>query len=398
MFELKAPRGRFYKIYINYKERVFEGFSFVQIISKRYISCYNGLKNNHERGIVMIRFNCDYSEGAHEKILARLIETNMEQTPGYGEDEYCYEAADMIRKEIGNPDAAVHFLVGGTQTNLIVIDAALRPHQGVIAADSGHIATHESGAIEGTGHKVMTIPSKDGTIWADEIKALWASQHYSQTAEHEVQPGMVYISFPTENGTLYTKKQLEDIYKVCRECGLLLFVDGARLGYGLMSPACDINMADLAANCDAFYIGGTKLGFLFGEALVITDKGLNRDFRYFIKHHGAMLAKGRLLGVQFGAAFKDGLYYDMAKNAIDLAMEVKKGVKEAGFEMLFDSYTNQQYVIMPDETVAELEKNYAFALWCKPTENTSCIRICTSWATKAEDVKALLEDIRKLSK
>ncbi|MBR6812797.1 MAG: low specificity L-threonine aldolase, partial [Oscillospiraceae bacterium] len=177
-----------------------------------------------------------------------------------------------------------------------------------------------------------------------------------------------------------------------------LFVDGARLGYGLMSPACDMTMADLAANCDAFYIGGTKLGFLFGEALVITDKGLNRDFRYFIKHHGAMLAKGRLLGVQFGAAFKDGLYYDMAKNAIDLAMEVKKGVKEAGFEMLFDSYTNQQYVIMPDETVAELEKNYAFALWCKPTENTSCIRICTSWATKAEDVKALLEDIRKLSK
>lgn len=209
---------------------------------------------------------------------------------------------------------------------------------------------------------------------------------------------MVYISFPTENGTLYTKKQLVDIYRVCQKCGLLLFVDGARLGYGLMSPACDITIAELAANCDAFYIGGTKQGLLFGEALVINDKSLNKDFRYFIKHHGAMLAKGRLLGVQFGAAFEDGLYFDMAKHAVDLALEVKKRLKEAGFEMLFDSYTNQQYVIMPDEYIEELEKSYSFAFWCRIDEKRSCIRICTSWATKAEDVKALLDDIRKLGK
>ena len=231
----------------------------------------------------------------------------------------------------------VHFLVGGTQTNTTVIAAALRPHQGVVAAASGHINVHETGAIEATGHKVLAVPSADGKLTALDVRRVWEAHWQDETREHMVQPGMVYLSQPTENGTLYSLAELEDLWETCQDCGLLLYIDGARLGYGLMSPACDMTLPDLARRCDAFYLGGTKQGLLFGEALVIAHPGLQRDFRYHIKRHGGMLAKGRLLGVQFGAMLEDGLYFDLARQAVRLALDLRRALEERGYEMLFDS-------------------------------------------------------------
>lgn len=338
----------------------------------------------------MIRFECDYAEGTHERILRRLFETNFEQTPGYSEDAYCEKARTYVRGLCKDDSLDVHFLVGGTQTNATVISAALRPYQGVIAASTGHINTHETGAIESYGHKVLPVPSDDGKISAQDVRRVYESHWGDVTHEHIVQPGMVYISQPTENGTLYSKAELTDLWNTCRDCGLFFFIDGARLGYGLMSEACDVTLAELARLCDVFYIGGTKQGLLFGEAVVISHPALKRDFRYLMKQHGGMLAKGRLLGVQFCAILEDGLYFDLARQADQQAMKIRWAFTDRGYPMLFDSYTNQQYPILPDDVLKELEKEFAFSFWCKVDENHTAVRVCTSWATEDSAVEALI--------
>ncbi len=343
----------------------------------------------------MIRFECDYCEGAHEKIMQRLCETNMEQTPGYGEDAHCAHARELIRQACGALEADVHFLVGGTQTNTTVITAALRPHQGVISAVSGHISAHETGAIEARGHKVLTLPSADGRITAGQVRRLCEEHRGDANREHLVQPGMVYISYPTENGTIYTRAELESLYETCREYSLPLFIDGARLGYGLAAEGSGLTLADMAALCDVFYIGGTKVGALFGEAVVIPNPELKRDFRYYIKQCGGMLAKGRMLGVQFEVLFEDGLYFDISRRAVELAQRLRRAFEEAGFAMLFDSPTNQQYPILPDELIESLGKKYSFSFWQRVDESRSAVRFCTSWATREENVDALIADIGK---
>lgn len=341
----------------------------------------------------MILFNSDYTEGAHPAILERLTATNLVQTPGYGEDAFCEEARGYVRQAIKVSEAAVHFMVGGTQANMTVISAILRPHQGVLSADSGHIHVHETGAVEACGHKVLALPGDDGKITAAQI--LEAHQeHWNDGAfPHMVQPKMVYISHPTELGTLYTAEELKSIRKVCDQCGLYLFLDGARLGYGLCAPGTDVTLELIAQACDAFYIGGTKVGALFGEAVVIVNPALQSDFRYFIKQRGGMLAKGRLLGIQFAELFRDGLYYKVGQHAIDLAMQIKQGALAKGYPLFIDSTTNQQFLVVDDEKRVQLEKTYGFTYWQRYDEQRSVIRICTSWATKAEDVKQLLADL-----
>lgn len=341
-----------------------------------------------------IRFACDYSEGAAPEILSRLMETNLEQTPGYGEDVYCEAARMKIRALCAKEDAEVQFLVGGTQTNTTVIASILRPHQGVIAADTGHINVHETGAIEATGHKVLPLPSENGKIRAEQIWQAWHAHWTNESHEHLVQPGMVYISFPTEYGTLYTKEELTAIYRVCRECHLPLFIDGARLGYGLMSPKNDVTLQDLAALCDVFYIGGTKCGALFGEAVVITDPQLARDFRYMIKQRGGMLAKGRLLGIQFNTLFTDDLYWKLAKQANRLALRIRKAFLEKGYPLLMDSWTNQQFPVLPDEVADRLSEQFAFEVWERIDETHCAVRFCTSWATTEAQVDALVAAIQ----
>lgn len=344
----------------------------------------------------MIQFQCDYNEGAHPALLQRLVETNKEQTVGYGEDAYCEEARELIRKACGLPEAAVHFLVGGTQTNTTVIAHILRPHQGVIAADTGHINVHETGAIEHTGHKVLALPSADGKLRAQQVKEAIEAHANDSTFEHMVQPGMVYISFPTEVGTLYSRQELEDLYKVCRSYHLPLFIDGARLGYGLCSPACDMSLADLAHYCDIFYIGGTKVGALFGEAVVITQPEWQRDFRYSIKQHGGMLAKGRLLGLQFGALFTDDLYFRIAGNAIRQAIRIKTTLEELNYSFRYESDTNQQFPIFPDHVLEQLNREFLFSFWEKTDETHTAVRICTSWATTEEQTTQLIDALRKI--
>ena len=341
----------------------------------------------------MIHFECDYTEGACPEVLARLTETNMLQTEGYGEDEFCAAAAERIRALCAAPDAAVHFLVGGTQTNATVISAALRGHEGPLCAVTGHINAHETGAVEATGHKVLTVPSDDGKIRAAQI-ADYVEAHLNDAAfEHMVRPGMVYISHPTENGTLYSLAELEEISAVCRRYGLYLFVDGARLGYGLAAPGADVTLPDLARLTDVFYIGGTKVGALFGEAVVITNDALKRDFRYFIKRHGGMLAKGRLLGVQFDALMTDGLYFRVSERAVALAMKLRAAFERSGFPLAYDSPTNQQFPVVPDALLEKLSKKYVYSVWGKPDAEHTTVRFCTSWATREEDVDALIADI-----
>ena len=342
----------------------------------------------------MIRFNCDYSEGAHERILKRLAETNLEQTPGYGEDHYCAEAAELIKKACDAPNAAVHFLVGGTQANLTVIAAALRPHQGAVGAQTAHINCHETGSIEATGHKVLPLPSEDGKISAAQVKELYESHIHDESFEHTVQPGMVYISHPTELGTIYTKRELEELYAVCRECGMYLFVDGARLAYALEAEGNDVELSDLAANSDVFYIGGTKVGALFGEAVVIMNDQLKRDFRYMIKQRGGMLAKGRLLGLQFSELFKDGLYREMGRHADRLAGEIRSALADRGYPLFVPNTTNQIFPVIPDTVLESWKDKYTYTYQCRVDSEHSAVRFCTSWATKPEDVKALADDIR----
>ena len=343
----------------------------------------------------MIRFNSDYTEGCHPAILERLVETNMEQTAGYGMDEYCKKAAIKIREACSAPDADVHFLVGGTQTNVTVISAALRHYQGVITATSGHINVHETGALEACGHKCLSIASDDGKLTAEQV-AEYTDAHYADaSAEHTVQPKMVYISNPTEVGTIYSRAELEALSLVCRKRNLYLFMDGARLGYGLACRENDLTLADIAALTDVFYIGGTKVGALFGEAVVITNDELKTDFRYNIKQHGGMLAKGRLLGIQFLTLFEENRYMEISSHAARLAERIKSELTELRIPFMVDSPTNQQFPILPDDVLSSLEKKYAYEYQKRIDENHSAVRFCTSWATREEDVEALLADIRE---
>ncbi|PKR84413.1 threonine aldolase family protein [Heyndrickxia camelliae] len=341
----------------------------------------------------MINFQSDYLEGCHPKILDKLIDTNFQQTSGYGNDEYSKSAIQKIKKACKREDIDVHFLVGGTQTNSIVIAAILRPHQGVVSAISGHIATHEAGAIEATGHQVLTLPSEDGKIQAKQVKELYDEHWNNPMHESVVQPGMVYISNPTENGTLYSKAELESLSEVCRRLGLPLFLDGARLGYALTSPNNDLTLEDIASLCDVFYIGGTKCGALFGEAVVICSDSLKRDFRYIMKQRGGILAKGRLLGVQFDVLFEENLYYEICGSAVDYALKIKQAFEEKGIKLFGESFTNQQFPILTNRQLDYLGKKYGFEIWSKISENETIVRFCTSWATKKENVDALIDDI-----
>lgn len=344
----------------------------------------------------MIQFQCDYNEGAHPAIMQRLCETNMEQTVGYGEDRYCEEARALIRKACEREDIDVHLLVGGTQTNTTVISHTLRPYQGVLTAMSGHINVHETGAIEATGHKVLAIASEDGKLTASQIEEAMQAHLNEDGPEHMVQPGMVYISFPTEVGTVYNCAELQEISTICRKYALPLFVDGARLGYGLCSPESDITLPQLAKLADVFYIGGTKVGALFGEAVVITNEALKRDFRYSIKRHGGMLAKGRLLGIQFSTLFTENLYLNIAQHAIDEAMRIKAALKGKGITFLMDSPTNQQFPIFSNSELEVLSKEFLFSIWQRIDEEHTAVRICTSWATKSENVDRLIRAIEQL--
>ena len=346
----------------------------------------------------MIYFNNDYSEGCHQKVLDALIRTNMAQTLGYGEDEYCAAAAAKIRKLCGREDAAVHFLVGGTQTNLTVIDAALRPHQGVLCPVGGHINVHETGAVEATGHKVLALPSDDGKITARQVREAVLSHRADSSFEHMAQPKLVYISNPTEYGTLYSKAELENLYTVCREMGLYLFLDGARLGYGLAATGYDVTMEDIARLTDVFYIGGTKVGALFGEAVVITNEALKEDFRYLIKQHGGMLAKGRLLGVQFDALMTDNLYFEISAHAITLADKIRSTLEELGVKHLVPGITNQIFPIFSDELLEELAKEFCFTEMERVDETHRAVRFCTSWATTEENVDKLCAALKRLSR
>ena len=311
----------------------------------------------------MQHFECDYMEGAHPQILKRLIETNMEKTPGYGMDPYCQSGREKILKACGCPDGEVHFMVGGTQTNSTIIAAILKPYEGVIAAETGHISVHEAGAVEASGHKVLTIPGVQGKLKAADIKAYMEKYYGDAAHEHMVWPGMVYISHPTEYGTLYTKEELEQLHDVCQAYHLPLFLDGARLGYGLMAEGTDVTLQVISSVCDVFYIGGTKVGALFGEAVVFPKAGYIPYFFTTIKQHGALLAKGRILGIQFDTLFTDDLYFKISRHAIDMAMKIKKGFLEKGYTFYMDTVTNQQFVILDDAKIEELSAKVTFEFW-----------------------------------
>ena len=344
----------------------------------------------------MIYFNSDYLEGAHPALMAKLNETNMVQTVGYGEDEYCAAARVKIQNACQAPEADVHFLVGGTQTNTTVIAAVLRPWQGVLCAVSGHINCHEAGAIESTGHKVITLPTTNGKITAQQVQEYVEWHRNDESTEHIVQPGMVYISYPTEFGTLYTKRELVELASVCRWYNIPLYIDGARLGYGLMSPKCDITLPELAQLCDVFYIGGTKVGALFGEAAVFTKHNMPRYFSTIAKQHGALLAKGRLLGLQFDTLFTDDLYFRISKHAINMAMQIRDAFDARGLQFYLHSPTNLQFLIMENKAVRALQQKIAFHTWGKVDEEHSVARFATSWSTTQEDVDALIDAIKTL--
>ena len=344
----------------------------------------------------MIYFNNDYSEGCHPKILEKLQQTNLVQTPGYGVDEYCRQAANHIRRHCGSDELDVHFLVGGTQANLTVIDAALRPHQGALCAVSGHINVHETGAVEATGHKVLALPSDDGKITAQQVHDYVTAHRNDPDGEHTVQPKLVYISHPTELGTLYSLAELTALADTCHSLGLYLFMDGARLGYGLAARGSDVTLPDVARLCDVFYIGGTKVGGLFGEAVVFSNRSLGEDFRYAIKQHGGMLAKGRLLGVQFGVLFEDDLYFQAGAYADRLADQIRQKLEELGCPMLVEGVTNQLFPILPDAVLADLAKEFSFVTMDKIDEEHHAVRFCTSWATRQENVDKLCEALDRL--
>ena len=336
----------------------------------------------------MISFENDYIQGAHPEVLKRLTETNLEPLSGYGTDPYCESAREKIRRECGCPEAEIHFLVGGTQTNAVVIDAMLKGYEGVAAADTGHVAVHEAGAVEYTGHKVLTIPHHSGKIDPGELKEYLEGFYQDANHEHMVFPGMVYLSHPTELGTLYSRKELEEISHICREYEIPLFLDGARLGYGLMSSDTDVTLQDVAQLCDVFYIGGTKVGALCGEAVVFPEKA-PRHFLTSVKQHGALLAKGRLLGIQFDTLFTDNLYFDISRHAIERAEELKRVLQEKGCTFAWESPTNQQFVILEDSTVRRLKEHVVFSFWEKADDTHTVVRFVTSWATRKEEIEEL---------
>lgn len=342
----------------------------------------------------MLRFNCDYAEGAHPLILERLLTTNSEQSETYGLDTHSESARSHIRKLCEAPQADVHFISGGTQANLTVISFLLRPYQGVVAASTGHVNVHETGAIEATGHRVLPIDSTDGKISAEGLRKLCEAHYNDRDAEHTVQPGMVYISHPTENGTSYALKELREIRSVCDEFSLPLFLDGARLGYGLTAEGADITLRDIAALCDIFYIGGTKVGAMFGEAVVIANTAIQKDFRYHMKARGAMLAKGRMLGIQFEVLFENGLYFEISKHATDLAARLKKGCADCGLGFLYETSANQLFPIMPNSVIKTLQEKYIFFPWEAVDAEKSAVRLCTSWCTKSENVDAFIADLQ----
>ena len=339
----------------------------------------------------MLYFVNDYCEGAHPAILQKLLETNMEKLSGYGTDKYCDSAKEKIRKACSCPDAEVYFLVGGTQTNATIIASVLNRYEGVLAAQTGHVGCHEAGAIEYTGHKVLTLPEKNGKISAESITDYVETFYGDANQEQMVFPGMVYISYPTEYGTLYSKKELEELSSVCRKYKLPLFLDGARLGYGLMSEETDVTLPMIAKYCDVFYIGGTKVGALCGEAVVFSGNRTPKHFLTLIKQRGALLAKGRLLGIQFDTLFTDNLYFEISRHAIAMADYLKKGLAEKGCRFYLDSPTNQQFVILENRKMTELKKEVKFSFWEKYDENHTVVRFATSWATKKEEIDQLLD-------
>lgn len=338
----------------------------------------------------MLSFENDYSEGAHEKILQRFLETNYEQTVGYGLDPYTASAKEKIKAACQCLEAQVYFLAGGTQTNRIVIDTILQKYEGVLAATSGHISIHEAGAIEASGHKVLQLPAKDGKISGEVVETYVKNFYADGTWEHMVAPGMVYISHPTEYGTLYSKEELQQLSQVCRTYHLPLYVDGARLGYGLMSSQTDVTLADLAELCDVFYIGGTKVGALCGEAVVFTKHNMPAHFMTSVKQNGALMAKGRVIGLQFDTLFTDGLYFKISRHAIEMAELLKAGLTEKGYSFFLDSPTNQQFVILQNDQMEVLSKTVRFSVWEPYDDQHTVVRFATSWATTREQVEQLL--------
>ena len=345
----------------------------------------------------MLMFECDYSEGAHEAILQRLIETNRESLSGYGSDPYTERAKEKIKKACECPEAEVYFLVGGTQTNAQVISSMLAPYEGVIAAKTGHINVHEAGAIEYTGHKVFELPQKEGKLSAADVEKLLQAFWQDETHEHMVFPGMVYLTHPTEYGTLYTEKELEELSEVCRRYQIPLYVDGARLGYGLMSRRTDVTLPRLAELADVFYIGGTKVGAFCGEAVVFTKNNKPKYFMTLVKQHGALMAKGRLLGIQFDTLFTDDLYFKISAHAIDMAEKLKEGFQERGYSFFLDSPTNQQFVILPNEVMETLRSRVAVSGWEPYDETHTVVRFATSWATTEEQLVELWKILDTLS-
>ncbi len=340
----------------------------------------------------MISFASDYLEGAHPAVLEALSRTNTEQLPGYGEDKYCESAKEKIRAACGLSDADVCFVAGGTQTNQLIISTVLRAYEGAVAAKTGHIAVHEAGAVEYSGHKVFELPAHDGKLRADEVRDFIADFYSDEAHEHMPFPGMVYISFPTEYGTLYSRGELEALHAVCRDYSIPLFIDGARLGYGLASRECGVTLQELARLCEVFYIGGTKVGALCGEAVVFCGMPAPAHFVTLTKQRGAMLAKGRLIGVQFDALFTDGLYFEISRHAIDMAEKLKALFIARGYEFHIDSPTNQQFVVLPNEKYEELKDKVGMSWWEKKDEKRVVVRFATSWATSDEQL-AYLESV-----
>lgn len=339
----------------------------------------------------MVSFESDYTTGAHPKILQRLMETNLEKLSGYGSDPYCESARRKIKEACACPEAEVFFLAGGTQTNAIVISAMLRGYEGVVAAQTGHVSLHEAGAIENTGHKVIEVAQKNGKIEAAGLAHCLQAFYEDENHEHMVFPGMVYLSHPTEYGTLYTKDELQGLYTICKKYGLSLYIDGARLGYGLMSHETDVTLEDIAKLCDVFYIGGTKVGALCGEAVVFTKNNMPMHFLTTVKQHGALLAKGRLLGIQFDTLFTDQLYFDISRHAIQMAEELKQIIKGAGIPFYLESPTNQQFVVLEEEQMKRLRQKVSFSFWEKTDDAHTVVRLATSWSTTQEDLEQLKE-------
>lgn len=344
----------------------------------------------------MIYFDSDYMAGAHPKVMERLLETNHLSTIGYGCDEYTKHAAELIRNACGQPNARVYFLVGGTQTNATVIDGLLSRHQGVLAAESAHINVHEAGAIEATGHKILTLPQYEGKVLASDLKEYIDNFYSDDTYEHMVAPGMLYISFPTEYGTTYSYEELTKLSEICHNANIPLYIDGARLAYGLAAKGNNVTLKDIAQLSDVFYIGGTKVGALFGEAVVITNPTLLKNFFPLIKQHGALLAKGRLLGVQFEALFENNLYEEIGLQTVEKAIRIRNLFSSKGYKIVVDSTTNQQFIRLPNQIIDKLKENISFELWGPRGKTETVVRFVTGWATSHTDIDTLVSILNNL--